>query len=98
MAIDRLRAYLMHKHLQAEQCTCEPSGGCGFIIACRGRTYQVPPANSSGGDGRPVRVERRGCSPREVSSSPHTCKRVNEKTNRGTRRSALLNCWLKTTL
>ena len=50
MAIDRLRAYLMHKHLQAEQCTCEPSGGCGFIIACRGRTYQVPPANSSGGD------------------------------------------------
>ena len=51
-----------------------------------------------GGWVRPVRVERRGCSPREVSSSPHTCKRVNEKTNRGTRRSALLNCWLKTTL
>ena len=42
-----------------------------------------------GGWGRPLRVERRACSPHEVSSSPDTCKRMIEKINRSMRRSAL---------
>ena len=56
MAIDRLRAYLMHKHLQAEQCDVRAKRRV-WVHHRVPRTdfYQVPPANSSGGDGEDLR-------------------------------------------